>query len=103
MRRLRCCARLRPSGVRVRIRLRSTSIKPPSMAIISRLVLVPMSVRGRVGETLSRSLMTIRLMDADDPVIGVIGLPSGQEHLVLALVLAHAAIPTVPPPSPPSR
>jgi len=42
-------------------------------------------------------------MDADDPVIGVIGLPSVQEHLVLALVLAHAAIPTVPPPSPPSR
>jgi hypothetical protein len=36
--------------VRVRIRSRSTSVKPPSTAIISRLVLVPVSAHGSASE-----------------------------------------------------
>ena len=49
-----CCprrfARLRPSAVRVRIRSRSTSAKPPSTASISRPVLVPVSAHGSASE-----------------------------------------------------
>ena len=42
----RALARLLPSAVRVRIRSRSTSAKPPSTASISRPVLVPVSAHG---------------------------------------------------------
>ena len=42
----RFVAQLRPSAVRVRIRSRSTSAKPPRTAIISRPVLVPVSAHG---------------------------------------------------------
>jgi hypothetical protein len=46
----RALARLLPSAVRVRIRSRSTSAKPPSTASISRLVLVPVSAHGSASE-----------------------------------------------------
>jgi hypothetical protein len=49
-----CCpwalARLLPSAVRVRIRSRSTSARPPRTAIISRPVLVPVSAHGSARE-----------------------------------------------------
>jgi hypothetical protein len=46
----RFCARLRPSAVRVRIRSRSTSAKPPRTAIIKRPVLVPVSAHGSTSD-----------------------------------------------------
>ena len=46
----RFCARLRPSAVRVRIRSRSTSAKPPRTAIIKRPVLVPVSAHGSAND-----------------------------------------------------
>ena len=46
----RFCARLRSSAVRVRIRSRSTSARPPRTAIISRPVLVPVSAHGSARE-----------------------------------------------------
>src|SRR5215469_12198790 len=46
----RFIARLRPSAVRVRIRSRSTSAKPPRTAIIKRPVLVPVSAHGSASE-----------------------------------------------------
>jgi hypothetical protein len=46
----RCCARLRPSAVRVRTRSRSMSAKPRSTAIISRPRLVPVSAHGSANE-----------------------------------------------------
>jgi hypothetical protein len=49
-----CCprafARMRPSAVRVRIRSRSTSARPPSTAIIKRPVLVAVSVHGSASD-----------------------------------------------------
>jgi hypothetical protein len=44
------CARLRPSAVRVRIRSRSTSARPPNTASINRPVLVPVSAHGAASE-----------------------------------------------------
>jgi hypothetical protein len=55
------CARLRPSAVRVRIRSRSTSAEPPSAAIISRPVLVPVSARGSAKDRNCAFASTIRL------------------------------------------
>ena len=46
----RFCARLRPSAVRVRIRSRSTSARPPRTTIISRPVLVSVSAQGSANE-----------------------------------------------------
>jgi hypothetical protein len=46
----RFIARLRPSAVRVRIRSRSTSARPPRTAIIKRPVLVPVSAHGSATE-----------------------------------------------------
>ena len=46
----RSLARLRPSAVRVRIRSRSTSAKPPSTASINRPVLVPVSAHGSASD-----------------------------------------------------
>ena len=46
----RFCARLRPSAVRVRIRSRSTSARPPRTAIINRPVLVPVSAHGSASD-----------------------------------------------------
>src|SRR5215468_8347351 len=45
--------RLRPPAVRVRIRSRSTSAKPPRTAIISRPVLVPVSAHGSARRSLA--------------------------------------------------
>jgi len=42
--------RLRPSAVRVRMRSRSTSARPPNTAIINRPVLVPVSAHGSASE-----------------------------------------------------
>jgi hypothetical protein len=64
---LRCprfCARLRPSAVRVRIRSRSRSARPPKTAIINRPVLVPVSAHGSASERNGALASTICLMIA---------------------------------------
>jgi hypothetical protein len=55
----RFCARLRPSAVRIRIRSRSTSARPPKTAIIKRPVLVPVSAHGSASERNCASASTI--------------------------------------------
>ena len=58
----RALARLRPSAVRVRIRSRSTSAKPPSTASIKRPVLVRgVGPRFRQGSELRLSVCAQRL------------------------------------------
>jgi hypothetical protein len=54
-------ARLRPSAVRVRIRSRSTSAKPPRTAIISRPVLVAVSAHGSARDRNWPPASTMRL------------------------------------------
>ena len=54
-------ARLLPSAVRVRIRSRSTSAKPPSTASINRPVLVPVSAHGSVKDRNCAFASTMRL------------------------------------------
>jgi hypothetical protein len=48
-------ARLLPSAVRVRIRSRSTSAKPPSTARVTGPVLVPVSAHGSAKDRISSS------------------------------------------------
>jgi hypothetical protein len=58
-------ARLLPSAVRVRIRSRSTSARPPSTASIKRPVLVPVSAHGSVSERNCALASTMRLTMAN--------------------------------------
>ena len=71
-----CCpwalARLLPSAVRVRIRSRSTSARPPSTASIKRPVLVPVSVHGSARERNCRAhdaLQAVREQRSLQPVL----------------------------------
>jgi hypothetical protein len=54
-------ARLLPSAVRVRIRSRSTSAKPPSTASIKRPILVPVSAHGSAKDLNCALASTMRL------------------------------------------
>src|SRR5258706_11885836 len=69
-----CCpwalARLLPSAVRVRIRSRSTSAKPPSTASIKRPVLVPVSAHGS-GPAMLRTAFYAMKRDAAPGVDGM--------------------------------
>ena len=64
-----CCprrlARSRPSAVRVRIRSRSTSARPPRTAIIRRPVLVPVSAHGSANERNCAPASTICFDDSE--------------------------------------
>jgi hypothetical protein len=96
----RFCARLRPLAVRVRMRSRSTSAKPPRTAIIKRVVLVTVSAHGLASERNCAVASTIRLTIANrSNVLRVghflaenLGAPDALQLLKLAIEgLAHGA------------
>ena len=76
----RALARLRPSAVRVRIRSRSTSAKPPSTASIKRPVLVAVSAHGSAKDRNCALASAMRLsvcdaLDDAEQVKGIAGQP----------------------------
>jgi hypothetical protein len=76
-----CCprrfARSRPSAVRVRVRSRSTSAKPPSTASISRPVLVPVSAHGSANE---RNCTLASTLDDGKQIEGAARQPVDARH-----------------------
>ena len=63
-------ARARPSAVRVRIRSRSTSARPPSTASIKRPVLLVLSAHGSASERHCALASTMHLTIPNDGVVG---------------------------------
>jgi hypothetical protein len=81
-------ARLLPSAVRVRIRSRSTSAKPPSTASIKRPVLVPVSAHGSASDRNCALVSTMRLTMPNRSKVLRASVDAGHRHHVAGGQLA---------------